>query len=89
MNIDPHDASWLQYIPFAAVTMDSQDITRISVQRILEAVIIAGVTAGFSVYATQQVISAKIDMLERSINSCHDQVNQIRSDIYKPMIKSQ
>lgn len=55
-----------------------------SFQRIIEAIIIGAVTAGIAVYSTQQVITAKLDMLQTQISEVKAEVKVIRGDIYRP-----
>ena len=82
------DPSWLHLLPFVLHTGQSQ---KLSVQRIAEAVIIAGITAGVVMYAGQQVLTERLSGLKSEVQSMSKRVGdvdrkveQLRSDLYVP-----
>lgn len=83
------DPSWMHYIPFFLTTGQSQ---KLSIQRITEAVIIAGITAGVVMYAVQQVLSERLEWVrrdvqrvEQKVNAVDNKVERIRDDLYLPI----
>ena len=85
------DPNWLNIIPFMLTAGQTQ---KLSVQRITEAVIIAGITAGVVMYTTQQVIAERLEgvrkdvqRVEQKVNIVDTKVERIRDDLYIPVNK--
>lgn len=85
------DPSWLSLIPFMLHTGQTQ---RISLQRVAEAIIIAGITAGAVMYTVQQVLVERLEWVrsdmqtvKQDIKDVDRKVERLRADLYKPNIK--
>jgi len=72
-------------IPFMLATGQE---SKLSPQRILEALMIAALTGAISVYATQQVIAVELEGIKKEMSKLEESVNQIRGDIYVPRFKN-
>lgn len=70
-------------IPFTLAA--EQDQPKMNLQRILEAVIIAAIIGGITMYASVGVISNDIKNLRNDMQRIEDSVNGIRKDFYKPV----
>lgn len=86
------DPNWLGLLPFMLHTGQSQ---KLSMQRIAEAVIIAGITAGVVMYAGQQVlaerlsgVSMEVQGVKQSVKDVDRKVEQLRRDLYVPATRS-
>lgn len=55
-------------------------------QRIVEALIIAGITGGVATYSTQQVMQEKMATLTKEVREVKAEVYQIRQDFYVPRV---
>lgn len=55
-----------------------------NLQRILEALVIAGVTGAIVMWGTQQVLEERISSLQRDVQSIQTDVQQLRRDVYVP-----
>lgn len=89
--LDKDPSNWLNLIPFMLHTGQTQ---KLSMQRIAEAVIIAGITAGVVMYSTQQVIAERLEgvrkdvqRVEQKVNVVDTKVERIRDDLYAPVTK--
>lgn len=87
--LEKDPTNWLNVIPFMLHTGQTQ---KLSLQRIAEAVIIAGITAGMVMYAGQQVIEESLKWLrndvqrvEQKVNVVDAKVERIRDDLYAPV----
>jgi uncharacterized membrane protein YidH (DUF202 family) len=69
-------------IPFMAITGVNR--SHWHVQRIVEALIIAGIAGGVSVWGTQQYMDAKIGMIEQQLYEVKADIQQMRDDFYVP-----
>jgi hypothetical protein len=90
--LDKDPSNWLDLIPFMLRAGQTQ---KLSMQRIAEAVIIAGITAGVVMYSTQQVIAERLEgvrkdvqRVEQKVNVVDSKVERIRSDLYAPVLES-
>ena len=57
---------------------------KFSFQRLFEAILIAVLTAGGTMYATQQVIQTELEGVKRDVTRIEISVKQIQRDFYKP-----
>ena len=73
-----------KFLPFLCMTGMGQP--KWNVTRIIEAIIIAGLAAGASTWATQKVILVKVDNLQDTISKVEKQVDRIQRDLYRPII---
>ena len=55
-----------------------------NLQRILEALIIAGITAAVVMYASIQVLGTRIDNMQKDVQRIEQSVNRINNDFYTP-----
>jgi len=72
------------WIPFVLGTGASQP--KFSFQRIFEAVLIGIMVAGITTYITQQVIKVELLTIKTNIARIERNVDQIRTDFYKPYV---
>lgn len=72
-----------KFIPFVCAAGAQQP--HWNIQRIIEAVIIAAIAGGMSTWATQQVLTERINTLQTSVSKVEAQVDQIRRDLYRPI----
>ena len=70
-------------IPFIIQNQKS-GARRMDLKSLLQALIIAGITALASVFVSQQVVVSKIDALDEKVDQVSEQVEQIRKDFYVP-----
>lgn len=89
--LDKDPSYWHSLIPFMLHTGQPQ---KLSMQRIAEAVIIAGITAGVVMYSVQQVIAERLEWVrkdvqrvEQKVNVVDSKVERIRDDLYAPVTK--
>ncbi len=76
---------WAQVIPFLLVTGQSN---RLSVARMIEAFIIAGVTASVVMYAAQKVLSEQVKDLRADLHKVERQLEQFQKDFYRPVFEN-
>lgn len=69
-------ADSLPFIPFMVGVTGN-----LNVQRLVEAAIIAVVTAGVTAYITTEVLEVKVSYLERSVQEIKDDVREIHRDL--------
>ena len=74
-----------QWLPFFLATGQSQ--SKMNVARIIEAMIIASITAGIVLYGTVQVLGAEIKSMQKDIQRIERSVGDIKRDFYKPAIR--
>lgn len=70
-------------IPFTLTS--EQDQPKMNIQRIVEAVIIATIIGGITMYASVGVISNDIKNLRSDMQRMEKSVNRITDDFYKPV----
>lgn len=70
-------------IPFTLAA--EQDQPKMNIQRIVEAVIIATIIGGITMYASVGVISNDIKNLRSDMQRMEKSVNRITDDFYKPV----
>ena len=70
-------------IPF--ILTSEQDQPKMNIQRIVEAVIIATIIGGITMYASVGVISNDIKNLRSDMQRMEKSVNRITDDFYKPV----
>jgi len=78
-------------IPFLAAIKppgDHSSTTRVSIQRVAEAILIAVLTAGMAMYATQQVIKTELAGVKKDVSRIEQTVDDIRRDLYRPVIEA-
>ena len=73
---------WWRLLPF--VLSAGGQAPRLSITRIIEALIIAGICSGVTIYATQQVLGVRIQNIERSMDRMEHRIEQIQRDLYVP-----
>jgi len=71
-------------IPFFLGTASQEH--KLNITRVVEALIIAGVAGGVSVYSAQQVTAEKMNSLSSAIERIEANQLQIQRDMYKPVI---
>lgn len=85
MNVDFH-----HLIPFLLFSDVKGDVPRLNTGRIIEALIIAGVTAVISsyvaIYISNDRLTYKIETLTHQVEKVSATVEKIRDDFYKPVI---
>ncbi len=79
------DSSYWQWLPFFLTAGQSQ--SKMNVARIIEALIIAAITAGIVLYGTVQVIGAEMKAMQKDIQRVERSVGEIKRDFYKPAIR--
>lgn len=72
-----------KFVPFICAAGSQQP--HWNIQRIVEAVIIAAIAGGMSVWATQQVLTERISGMERSLTKVEKKVDQMQRDLYRPV----
>ena len=70
-------------LPFT-LTAD-QEQPKMNIQRMIEAVIIAAIIGGITMYASVGVISNDIRNLRNDVQRIEQSVNRITDDFYKPV----
>ena len=60
---------------------------RMNLVRIIEALIIAGITAGVVMYANQQTMGVKIEGMSAEISELKKSMDDIRRDFYAPKFR--
>ena len=72
----------LSWIPFALPV--GQKKTKMNGQRIIEALIIALITSGVSMFGMQQYMQGKFEGLHDKVDDLDKKVQRINNDIYVP-----
>jgi len=75
--------SWRQ-LPFM---LAKGQTTKMNIQRIIEALLISGLTAGIVLWGTVQVMKSEMKALEQKVDNVDQRVTKIYDDIYKPAFK--
>ncbi len=74
-------SNWLPFVLSAGAAGQ-----KLNVQRIIEAIIIAMVTGGVTMYGAQQMVVAKLDALDRNLAKLEMRQEQIFRDLYRPRV---
>jgi len=72
-------------LPFM-LSLQNEGASRVNIQRIVEAVIIAGVTAGLTMYGTQQVIKVQIENLKAQVLENRADIKDLDSNLNQHVI---
>ncbi|HED37161.1 MAG TPA: hypothetical protein ENI76_02800 [Ignavibacteria bacterium] len=78
---------WIGFIPFLTLKGEGQKGTFRS-QRIIEAILIALLTAFFTSYTQQVIMKTELKEIKRDISRIEVSVTQIKRDFYKPFISN-
>ncbi|HED38725.1 MAG TPA: hypothetical protein ENI76_10865 [Ignavibacteria bacterium] len=76
---------WIEFIPFMTLGANSQKGTFRS-QRIIEAILIAFLTALFTSYTQQVIMKTELQEIKRDISRIEISVTQIKRDFYRPIV---
>lgn len=74
---------WFKFVPFL---MTAGTEPKLGLQRILEALIIAAVAGGVSVYASTKVMTEQINSLKETTQELKGAVREIQRDLYVPKV---
>lgn len=74
------------YLPFvlAAGVNNVKGSIKMNTSRIIEALLIAGISGGLSMYGTVYALGSKIDALERNQTFMQQEITKMRDDLYTP-----
>lgn len=72
------------YLPFVGLAMRDENMRTPFITRLVEAALIAVVTAVVVNYGTAQVLSEKVDTLAANQLEIKQTLREMRSDLYKP-----
>ena len=85
MSLKDSTWSYLAFIPFLMVVKGSGGY-KVNYTRLIEAGIIALITAGLSGYILVQKMDIEMGHLEKTVERIDKKVDRIIDDIYKPVI---
>jgi outer membrane murein-binding lipoprotein Lpp len=74
----------LDMIPFALAATASAQLPKPATARIIESLIVAGLSAGASAFLTVSALEAKLDALKNQVTTLEQRVERMRSDLYQP-----
>ncbi len=74
-------SNWVPFVMSAGASSE-----RLNVQRIIEAIIIALVTGGVTMYGAQQMVVAKLENLDENLAKLERRQEQIFQDLYRPRV---
>lgn len=67
--------------------VQSQGEHKLNVTRIIEALIIAAVAGGVSMYASQAVMTAEMETVKAAVERIENNQKEMRRDLYRPAVK--
>ncbi len=60
--------------------------SRLNVQRIIEAVIIAGISGGVTMYGAQKMLVTRLENMDRNIMRLEKRQERMFNDLYRPRV---
>lgn len=72
----------LHFIPFLLSTSQAS-ASKLNVQRIVEALIIAAITGGVALYAGSAVLESRLNALERNIEKLDGKMDRLQIQVYQ------
>lgn len=71
------------FIPFTLAEGQAQP--KMNIQRIIEALLIAAITAGVAMYASMQVLDTRLQNMQNDVQRLEQSVKEMQRDLYRPV----